>query len=365
MVEASVEIFLTDASNDDNPITVEKNENDASKFIGSGRSHARNGKYSQAITDLAHATHLQPTNYEAFYYLGLAYLKDKQLEEMFMACKTIASGRVRPMEGKLGTFADVITLAGELISLVPVVGEPISKFAQPISMIAKAIDYRQQRNTMTHIANLGTTQELWKISQSVAQQLTENYRPLLLELLSSNKEDDDDDETEKQVSEAKCCGCIPKSSCFKSKSSEENHEHPLTRQGYIQQVRDVAEYAVALMLEFLLNHEKVDHVKKQMDRKLISDAKKTTNEKSIDGELQPLVEKLVNAVRTPLEDQFGIDFIKNGFEYYPDYCRPQTAPTAEWHRLGRQNSNARSTIFNRSPYLDSRSSSPKNVIKTR
>ncbi|CAF5023063.1 unnamed protein product, partial [Rotaria socialis] len=113
------------------------------------------------------------------YYCSIYF----KLEEIFTACKTVASKLVTPTGGKLAGYAEAVTLVGQAISILPCVGEPLSIIAQPIATLLERVDYKQQKNTMSRIANLGSTQELWDTSQRVAEALTEIYEPLLLQLI--------------------------------------------------------------------------------------------------------------------------------------------------------------------------------------
>ncbi|CAF1454366.1 unnamed protein product [Adineta steineri] len=195
------------------------------------------------------------------YYCTIYY----KLEEIFTACKTIASGRVKPMEGTLSNIAEVVTLLGEVISIVPVVGEPISLIAQPVTKILTAIDYKRQKNISSQIANLGSTLYLWEISQKVAETLTSKYEPLLSELIPPEEEQ----ALVEQVSVENCYDCCTKPEWWKGKCLKKTKQKIFKEEVYIKQAREIAEYAVALILESLLKQKVVRNGEKSLDQQLI------------------------------------------------------------------------------------------------
>ncbi|CAF3954520.1 unnamed protein product [Rotaria sp. Silwood2] len=254
-------------------------------------------------------------------YYCTVYFK---LEELFMACKAIASGKVKPMEGKLGDFAEIITLVGHPISLVPVVGEPINQVLQPVVTLLKEIDYQRQKNTMTKIAFLGSTLELWELSQQIAEKLTETYEPLLLEL----KELEDDPKSINKKQEKTDINCLTKASQSIFKFFK-GTKQKLLKEAYVKQAQYIGEYAVALMLESLLQLESVDNAKtdeestptddssKSPEKKPIDDPKKLPEQKLVENEKQRkeqkstndstklLNQRLIEAVCSPSRDQDG------------------------------------------------------------
>ncbi|CAF3118559.1 unnamed protein product [Rotaria socialis] len=248
------------------------------------------------------------------YYCSIYF----KLEEIFTACKTVASKLVTPTGGKLAGYAEAVTLVGQAISILPCVGEPLSIIAQPIATLLERVDYKQQKNTMSRIANLGSTQELWDTSQRVAEALTEIYEPLLLQLIPLETELQPVD----QAPPAKWSDCFTKPNWWVSKKPA---VHVLKEEAYIKQAREIGEYAVALVLESLLQLDSVDEVKKQMDKNLINDENRRQNSNWIKVELkqmdenstdeapkqkypistdekqEPLFQKLIDAVCIPKE----------------------------------------------------------------
>lgn len=198
-----------------------------------------------------------------------------KLEEIFIACKSIASGKVKPVEGKFGEGAEFVTLVGEVISVVPVVGAPVSLFAKPIAKIAQAIDYTRQKNTMMKIANFGCTLDLWKTSQSVAEKLTVLYELLLLQLILPEQEK----ALAEQVSEGKWYDCCAKPNWWECKCLKKTKRKILKEEMYMKQAREIGEYALVLILNSLLN------------------------EKIVQDNIKPLDQQLIDAVCIPSDDQ--------------------------------------------------------------
>ncbi|CAF1512906.1 unnamed protein product [Rotaria magnacalcarata] len=275
------------------------------------------------------------------YYCSIYF----KLEEIFTACKTVASKLVTPIGGKLAGYTEAVTLVGQVISIVPLVGEPLSMIAQPIATLLEHVDYKQQKNTMSRIANLGSTQELWDTSQRVAEALTEIYEPLLLQLVPL--------ETELQIAErappAKWSDCFTKPNWWISKKLA---VRVLKEEAYIKRAREIGEYAVALVLQSLLQLDSVDEVKKQMDKNTINDAKERQNSNlikvehkqmdensideapqqkypiSTDEEQEPLFQKLIDVVCIPKEQREGKN--KNVKSLFRDRIISTKTPNKKW-----------------------------------
>lgn len=178
-------------------------------------------------------------------YYSTIYFK---LEEIFSASKTVASGLVTPTSGKLGQWNEYISLAGEIISIVPCVGEPLNYALKPVNFIVKEIDYQRRKNTMTRIARLGTTLQLWEHCQEVAETLTKLYKPLLSELIELNSEDNQGQKFDEK--DGSCCyGVSNWAPCKYFRKCKQAG----TKELQMTAAECVADYAVGLILEFLLN----------------------------------------------------------------------------------------------------------------
>ncbi|CAF1019997.1 unnamed protein product [Didymodactylos carnosus] len=184
-----------------------------------------------------------------------------QLEELFIGCKTVASGRVNPSEGRLGQTGNVMNLVGQVITLVPVAGDKISAILQAAATLVKKIDSNRQRNIMTAIAHSGILLYLWEVSQSVAQTLAERYQPLIEQL---RQPDDGQDKTQPvgaravEIVESEYCKCYTK-----------------TRQTVFQEAekteaKEIGEYAVVLMLAALQDSKIAgDGLSQSLDQELL------------------------------------------------------------------------------------------------
>jgi hypothetical protein len=102
------------------------------------------------------------------------------LEELLLAVKVAASGIVdHKVEGKLGKAGGIIHFLGEVVAMVPCIGETGSFFVTKSGEAIEAVDHARQGNMLKRVSRLGTLSELQDISFFLAKFFTERYERLL------------------------------------------------------------------------------------------------------------------------------------------------------------------------------------------
>jgi hypothetical protein len=105
-----------------------------------------------------------------------------RFEELLLGVKSAASGMVdHNKDGTAGKVGGVLCLLGELVELVPIVGE-FGKLVTKAGEVIHGIDHKRQQNIIKRISSFGTLAELQNLSASVAVALTMRYEFQLLQL---------------------------------------------------------------------------------------------------------------------------------------------------------------------------------------
>ncbi|CAF3575841.1 unnamed protein product [Rotaria socialis] len=146
--------------------------------------------------------------------------------------------------------------------------------------------------------------------------------------------------------------------------TKDNEVYPETVYQENIAIAERRENAAALKSQYMARDELYQqHIKLH---KKWSEQEKQQKQRRIQSAKEARESRVTSGIRLPDFTRWTRkDFIKNGFEYYPDNCRPQTATMTEWHRLGRKDSKTGSSIFDRNPYLDWPPQRSKKTNKTR
>ena len=187
-----------------------------------------------------------------------------KLEEIFMGCKTVASGLVaHQQKGTLGEISSGISLLGKLVSLVPVIGNSAGGVLAAGAQALNKVDYQRQLNILKEISALGSLMELVNISEQVARELTTRYRDQL-ELLCSVEE-------ESQMQEARNgASRMGKIKSGATQALESAKEKILAEQKKAQS-EQVAEYGVLKILEVLLDGQIAINNNRTIEDQLITE----------------------------------------------------------------------------------------------